>query len=1317
MIRYSTTALAACLVSGTTTALADFDGPYEMQHWTTSGIEGGTTSITPDSGPADSAVLSYDVQLDSAPSGVSLRTADFSAVAAADGYATLTIEWSGFHSWFQATGIVTAFAEGPSGREEITIYDRDVWGFFDNTAQAVSIEIHSGYPFGIVAGGSNFDGAGIVRGSVEVTDFAAIDADNLPPIRYGIDTDEAYRSYLDAVFVAESIRQDHLNSPRPDVFGAIAGLVAFAERNPHATRAQLEAFAIEWHGALLAAFDSDLSRVHTAELISAMRFRASVEPAGLLRGIDTRIGANAIELLGINFEQTDPTMTDREYRLWQLERAKTMDLTWAPTPAELLVRAGMGVDRSDAVHPGLSDATHSVLVLLGAGSPANGDDVYPMVQASLDAAPQTMLEYHIASSNDFAAVRNGLNASLERLRLENQSTIAQIADRLAGGLSIEDAWENGFDSDRVDAEIQRRRETIERLADERSSLAFGTMILSLSPEFEDRQIAREYRDFSGVSLQVNQTAEDVNFGLEVAGGISDAVLGAFTGDPVAAVGGLLDLGGTIFGQFGDDTPSPDEQIFDEIIELRQQVEDMRAEVNERFDRIDSKLNAVFLVLSDGLGQINQTTMQIDANVRRLQRQLSDVTSELRAIETRLTTLLQEARLSELVAALDSGLGFRVRTTVDMPYLGADSFTQFESRFYTWCTGEASTDTFAPKNGSVGEADTLITGNLHEQINRLARMSDELIGRPPATYSFANPVIFAQAADAYAQLAGENPWYFARTQSRIGAVSAEGEATRDFMRSLQTESDPATDPIAAAEAMYLDARGVLYADLYDPSNPASALWSTLAAETPLNLPSDWLIADGVYFDLWAYDPSLTLPIPVPYAIESVFEAPSGTFLLDYASLPPFLWESDLIDAWHLGMDVRATWGVVINDNIDVDGGADDFTVGFSLSEIATGRSDRWVFDVNIQRFYPGDGFGWIQDETEAYLAIRSLLSGPSATDAAAWLIAPGSGAGTIEFVFDSIVYRAEFMGSPSRIQTGSHITHDLIDRHGAILRAIGHAFADRVIVPTPDSIIAFASIDDSAAVLNGLLSLAVPESMASNQVIRSAFRGSAAGSLVVRADAVRASLLAIVPPSPDEFFNRFDAPRLEWALARNPGGRPQTHAYLEWAMLGLEAAQRDKLRLAHGDTYVTPGNRALVVTQPDGLLANDAEQTTVNESARVLVTTPDGLLSLDSDGSLTFEPDPGFVGDTAFTYAAEWVWGDPALGQVVTSEPATVLIRVTQPECEADLDGDGQLTFFDITAYIGAFNNGDPSADIAAPFGSFDFFDIVAFVGLYNAGCP
>ena len=59
---------------------------------------------------------------------------------------------------------------------------------------------------------------------------------------------------------------------------------------------------------------------------------------------------------------------------------------------------------------------------------------------------------------------------------------------------------------------------------------------------------------------------------------------------------------------------------------------------------------------------------------------------------------------------------------------------------------------------------------------------------------------------------------------------------------------------------------------------------------------------------------------------------------------------------------------------------------------------------------------------------------------------------------------------------------------------------------------------------------------------------------------------------------------------------------------------------------------------------------------------------------------------------------------------------TGPACVADLNGDGFLNFFDISAFLQAFGANDSVADFNGD-GFFNFFDISAFLQAFGAGCP
>ena len=55
-------------------------------------------------------------------------------------------------------------------------------------------------------------------------------------------------------------------------------------------------------------------------------------------------------------------------------------------------------------------------------------------------------------------------------------------------------------------------------------------------------------------------------------------------------------------------------------------------------------------------------------------------------------------------------------------------------------------------------------------------------------------------------------------------------------------------------------------------------------------------------------------------------------------------------------------------------------------------------------------------------------------------------------------------------------------------------------------------------------------------------------------------------------------------------------------------------------------------------------------------------------------------------------------------------------CPADLTGDGELNFFDVSAFLNAFSAGDLAADFTGD-GLLNFFDVSDFLGEFIQGCP
>jgi hypothetical protein len=63
-----------------------------------------------------------------------------------------------------------------------------------------------------------------------------------------------------------------------------------------------------------------------------------------------------------------------------------------------------------------------------------------------------------------------------------------------------------------------------------------------------------------------------------------------------------------------------------------------------------------------------------------------------------------------------------------------------------------------------------------------------------------------------------------------------------------------------------------------------------------------------------------------------------------------------------------------------------------------------------------------------------------------------------------------------------------------------------------------------------------------------------------------------------------------------------------------------------------------------------------------------------------------------------------------------ITKSSAPVCPPDLNGDGELNFFDVSAFLNAYSAQDPIADFTND-GQFDFFDVSGFLNSFNTGCP
>lgn len=108
---------------------------------------------------------------------------------------------------------------------------------------------------------------------------------------------------------------------------------------------------------------------------------------------------------------------------------------------------------------------------------------------------------------------------------------------------------------------------------------------------------------------------------------------------------------------------------------------------------------------------------------------------------------------------------------------------------------------------------------------------------------------------------------------------------------------------------------------------------------------------------------------------------------------------------------------------------------------------------------------------------------------------------------------------------------------------------------------------------------------------------------------------------------------------------------------------------------------------------------------------------------SFEPLPALSDDPTLQTVATAVWTDATTIYVVGREfnysvAHSRALMWTRPivDCPADFNTDGRTDFFDITAWLHAFNSQAASADFNGD-GVINFADVQAFLTAFNAGCP
>ncbi|MFK8030234.1 MAG: Ig-like domain-containing protein [Gammaproteobacteria bacterium] len=1158
-------------------------------------------------------------------------------------------------------------------------------------------------------------------------------------IEIPVDSEEDYAVMLDAVRAMEYTRQDYLESnSNPRMIASIAGLWAFAERNPLATPEQLAEFVTRYDTQLSHAVAGDPLLIRVAAVSNAMN-ATLLASDGLLAGTDTRVGQRAMILLGVELTGLDGYEQSRQ-RMARYDLAGVRNLINRSETADALIAVLASVGANGLRVPGLSAVAEGFLESLGY-SPKVGtvDPDQSAVNAGLDGLP---------AYSEFVALRDTENA---HLTLENEvfakvDDLQTLATNTIEGLNGNEPSPNlvldsvslfqaAADPENPDhaaaiAQLEARQQavidSIQSISDERAAIFARTLLLQQSNYPEVRQVATTARSFAGLQLQMNSDLETAKESLGVAGSLIGVAGGLASGDYWGAAQSGVDLVADalgLAGALGAGAPDPEEQIFNQIVELRQQVEDLRVEMNARFDVVDAKLDAVFDTMVTGFDALGDQIGDLQQDVDDIASAIAESRTSLERIESALFGFAEDVLLLPLSVETNLALDYRQDTGVDLLYSEATpSFVTSASFFHTYATTTAKAISFAGPTSqllTLENAQSTLEGQpIARSLNDLRRipaglttLADVPVIGPITSSRVGAPAPWSQAAAAYSQLARENPWYFAyllsNQQLERGPMTDIAEIINDGQRISTLASE------TRGRADLWD--GLFTAAITDavPAEFAAAdVVDNELFETELNNGSERL-------DPWgsAFQETVSLAPSLP-TIRVLGDEPGRvlTVVNQIEALPLRGYELLISDSRNVDASaytrtelarLNATRMVALGQKpiyrirtSTVGGGNGRVTL--IIEDLRTNAITRTVTaQFEYLSFSTG---GWVD---YPFIELREFYETRIAsTPALGQLItALGSGnvtgmtveAGDVQIGIIPSSARLRFLSDSSVMNVGAYIEDahfGLVGRRTQVRPAVLSALADP---QSPLGQIA-ERLDNSSALLDGYLTLGLADAMTRSETLRSAVRGvpSIAGlgfrsgdiaamieyaSQVDSVEVDHADLPYDVPTIGDFLTDRLLAlsDELTQALAIDAPSFP----YVEFMLADLRTLRDNAFRLAIDDAYETSG--ALSVSAFNGLLANDVSQPgRIDNQERMVdmsftssvdyAPPSNGEVTMAADGSFTYTPDPGFTGVDSFDYRliarvddSPNPVGDPS----VRSLPATVVIRVGD-----DPDGDGVISFED-----------------------------------------
>ncbi|MEZ4662827.1 MAG: hypothetical protein R2911_35200 [Caldilineaceae bacterium] len=295
------------------------------------------------------------------------------------------------------------------------------------------------------------------------------------------------------------------------------------------------------------------------------------------------------------------------------------------------------------------------------------------------------------------------------------------------------------------------------------------------------------KEVSVVGNSFLQTAVAINGWIKGTAG-QDPLNKVFSLSSVVMTGNILGAVMNVVSLFQDAGPTPDQQILEEIGQLRQQVNELRTEMHGRFDRIDQGLNNIYTTMHDRFDQIDIQLGKINGNIVEVQQALLELDLKLSRIERNNFEFLNALGRRPLLDAINGGLGYQERTGQPMPF--QPTFVDFENTLHSWGTIHAYDPLNAgPTQRDYSDGQMLAELSAYPMDANINYINGWLLahGRPAiANTRLPSPRDWLFASRAYTQLALEWPAHMKRIDpQRRARLDAIGVELATAMRNLST----------------------------------------------------------------------------------------------------------------------------------------------------------------------------------------------------------------------------------------------------------------------------------------------------------------------------------------------------------------------------------------------------------------------------------------------------------------------------------------------------------------------------------------------------